>query len=90
MDSKIFCASNLSLDSTVILNNGSVPDFLTNTLPFFKFVFASSAILVIKSFDIFDKSVLRAIAKWKFNPDMVDGQPVEKRARQDIKFTLKK
>ena len=40
--------------------------------------------------NIFDKSVLRAIAKWKFNPDMVDGQPVEKRARQDIKFTLKK
>ena len=40
--------------------------------------------------NIFDKSVLIAIAKWKFNPDMVDGQPVEKRARQDIKFTLKK
>ena len=40
--------------------------------------------------NIFDKSVLRAIAKWKFNPDIVDGQPVEKRARQDIKFTLKK
>ena len=40
--------------------------------------------------NIFDKSVLRAISKWKFNPDMVDGQPVEKRARQDIKFTLKK
>ena len=40
--------------------------------------------------NIFDKSVLRAIAKWKFNPDMVDGQPVEKRARQDIKFTLRK
>ena len=40
--------------------------------------------------NIFDKSVLRAIAKWKFNPDIVDGQPVEKRARQDIKFTLRK
>ena len=40
--------------------------------------------------NIFDKSVLRAISKWKFNPDTVDGQPVEKRARQDIKFTLKK
>jgi len=40
--------------------------------------------------NIFDKSVLRAISKWKFNPDMVDGKPVEKRARQDIKFTLKK
>ena len=40
--------------------------------------------------NIFDKSVLRAISKWKFNPDMVDDKPVEKRARQDIKFTLKK
>ena len=40
--------------------------------------------------NIFDKSVLRAISKWKFNPDMVDGKPVEKRARQDVKFTLKK
>ena len=40
--------------------------------------------------NIFDKSVLRAISKWKFNPDTGDGQPVEKRARQDIKFTLKK
>ena len=40
--------------------------------------------------NIFDKSVLRAISKWKFNPDMVDGIPIEKRARQDVKFTLKK
>ena len=40
--------------------------------------------------NIFDKSVLRAISKWKFNPDMVDGKPIEKRARQDVKFTLKK
>ncbi|MFL2555734.1 MAG: energy transducer TonB [Gammaproteobacteria bacterium] len=40
--------------------------------------------------NIFDKAVLRAIAKWKFNPDVVDGEPIEKRARQDIKFTLKK
>ena len=47
-------------------------------------------IIEAKPPNIFDKSVLRAISKWKFNPDMVDGQPVEKRARQDIKFTLKK
>ena len=39
---------------------------------------------------IFDKAVLNAIAKWKFNPDKVDGKPVEKRARQDIKFTLQR
>ena len=47
-------------------------------------------IIEAKPPNIFDKSVLRAISKWKFNPDMVDGKPVEKRARQDIKFTLKK
>ena len=47
-------------------------------------------IIEAKPPNIFDRSVLRAISKWKFNPDMVDGQPVEKRARQDIKFTLKK
>jgi len=37
---------------------------------------------------IFDRAVLAAIQKWKFNPDIVDGKPVEKRARQDIKFKL--
>lgn len=47
-------------------------------------------IIEAKPPNIFDKSVLRAISKWKFNPDMVDGKPIEKRARQDIKFTLKK
>ena len=47
-------------------------------------------IIEAKPPNIFDKAVLRAIKKWKFNPDMVDGQPIEKRARQDIKFTLKK
>ena len=47
-------------------------------------------IIEAKPPNIFDKSVLRAISKWKFNPDMVDDKPVEKRARQDIKFTLKK
>ena len=47
-------------------------------------------IIEAKPPNIFDKSVLRAISKWKFNPDMVDGKPIEKRARQDVKFTLKK
>ena len=47
-------------------------------------------IIEAKPPNIFDKAVLRAIKKWKFNPDMVDGQPIEKRARQDIKFILKK
>lgn len=39
---------------------------------------------------IFDRAVLTAIGKWKFNPDIVDGQAVEKRARQDIKFKLQR
>jgi periplasmic protein TonB len=39
---------------------------------------------------IFDKAVLKSITKWKFNPDMVDGNAVEKRARQDVKFKLQR
>lgn len=39
---------------------------------------------------IFDSAVLKAISKWKYNPDIVDGKPVEKRARQDVKFKLKR
>jgi periplasmic protein TonB len=39
---------------------------------------------------IFDKAVLKSIAKWKFNPDMVNGKAVEKRARQDVKFKLER
>ena len=40
--------------------------------------------------NIFNQSVLQAVKRWKFAPEIVDGSPVEKRARQDIKFTLKK
>ncbi len=39
---------------------------------------------------IFDRAVLKAIEKWKFNPEKKDGKPVEVRARQDVRFTLKK
>jgi periplasmic protein TonB len=39
---------------------------------------------------IFDKAVMKSITKWKFNPDMVDGKPTEKRARQDVKFKLQR
>jgi len=43
--------------------------------------------IIIKSHPpkIFDRSVLKAIKKWKFNPETV-----EKRARQDIHFRLQK
>jgi len=40
--------------------------------------------------NIFDRSVLKAIEKWKFNPDIVDGKAIEKRARQDIHFKIQK
>ena len=39
---------------------------------------------------IFDRSVLKAITRWKFNPEVVDGKTVERRARQDIHFKLQK
>lgn len=39
---------------------------------------------------IFDRAVLKSIAKWKFNPDIINGEAVEKRARQDVKFTLQR
>ncbi len=39
---------------------------------------------------IFDSAVLKAISKWKYNPDIIDGKPTEKRARQDVKFKLKR
>ena len=38
--------------------------------------------------DIFNRSVLQTIKKWKFEPQLVDGIAVEKRARQDINFRL--
>jgi len=38
---------------------------------------------------MFEHAVLQAIRKWKFNPEIVDGKAIEKRARQDIRFTLK-
>lgn len=39
---------------------------------------------------VFDRAVVQAVSRWKFAPEIVNGQPVEKRARQDIKFTLKR
>ncbi len=47
-------------------------------------------IVKAKPAGIFNKAVLNAISKWKFDPDIVNGKAVEKRARQDIKFTLQR
>ena len=38
--------------------------------------------------NIFNKAALKAIAKWKFKPKVVDGQPVERQATQEIEFKL--
>lgn len=40
--------------------------------------------------NIFDKEALNAILKWKFKPKVVDGQPVERQATQEIEFKLAK
>lgn len=39
---------------------------------------------------IFDQAVLKAITKWKYNPDIINGKKTEKRARQDVKFKLQR
>ncbi len=39
---------------------------------------------------VFNRSALRAIAKWKFKPKLVAGQAVEQRALQVLQFKLKK
>lgn len=39
---------------------------------------------------IFDDAVLRAIRRWKFEPEIVDGVAIEKRARQVIRFRLQR
>lgn len=40
--------------------------------------------------EIFNRTVLQAIRRWKFPPQTENGKPIEKRARQDIRFTLRK
>jgi len=39
---------------------------------------------------VFDKAAMRAIAKWKFNPKIVNGEAVEQTAAQEITFKLSK
>lgn len=38
--------------------------------------------------NIFNDAVLRAIQRWKFEPEKVEGQVVERRARQVVRFKL--
>lgn len=47
-------------------------------------------VIKAKPAGLFNRAVLKSIAKWKFNPDIIDGKPVEKRARQDVKFKLQR
>jgi protein TonB len=39
---------------------------------------------------VFDEAALDAIAKWRYDPKIVDGTPIEHLARQDIYFRLKR
>lgn len=50
----------------------------------------NAVIVKAKPPGIFNDAVLKAIAKWKYNPDIVNGKPAEKRARQDVKFKLQR
>ncbi|MAL48429.1 MAG: energy transducer TonB [Methylophaga sp.] len=38
--------------------------------------------------NVFDNAAKTAILKWKFKPKVVDGEPVERRATQEIEFKL--
>lgn len=38
---------------------------------------------------IFDQAVMKVIGRWKFEPHMVNGVPIEQRARQDVYFKLR-
>ena len=40
--------------------------------------------------DVFDQAVINAISKWKFPPQTRNGKAVEKRARQEIRFSLQR
>ena len=37
---------------------------------------------------IFNRAALRAIYRWKFKPRIIDGVPVQRRARQTIEFNM--
>lgn len=38
---------------------------------------------------VFDRAALQAIRRWKFRPKFIDGRPVQRRAVQNIRFSLK-
>ena len=51
---------------------------------------ANPRVLTANPPGVFDKAAIKAIKKWKFNPKIVDGQPVEQTAAQEITFRLAK
>ncbi len=38
---------------------------------------------------VFDRAALQAIRRWKFRPKVIEGKPVQRRAMQNIQFSLK-
>jgi protein TonB len=47
-------------------------------------------VITAKPENIFDSAAIKAILKWKFKPKLIDGQPVERQATQEIEFKLAK
>lgn len=51
----------------------------------------SDAVVVdAKPSNVFNRSALEALRKWKFKPKVIDGHAVEQRARQTLQFKLSK
>ena len=48
----------------------------------------NSAVIAAKPANVFNRAALKAIAKWKFKPKVVNGKAVEQRAVQTLQFKL--
>ncbi|MCZ6762260.1 MAG: energy transducer TonB [Gammaproteobacteria bacterium] len=49
---------------------------------------ANAEVIKSKPRRIFNRAALRAIYRWKFKPRIIDGVPVQRRARQTIEFNM--
>ncbi len=45
-------------------------------------------VIEAKPSNVFNDEAIEAVLKWKFKPKLVEGQPVERQATQDIEFKL--
>ena len=49
---------------------------------------ANASVIKSQPRRIFNRAALRAIYRWKFKPRIIDGVPVQRRARQTIEFNM--